>query len=213
MLTTAEVTNIQPQILYLAFYTQKELTLTMCRVQEYYESAFLELNSVHFTWETFLDVCTTPDGEFNYFSFWSGFNVPSTAFLAFFSASPAYQYSTRELALYDTINAHVNIDEPFYVIATCVDQDAVLDHEIAHAMYSVDAKYRQAATALVEGLDAALRAQFSEVLSKLGYGANVITDEINAYLSTTSAEDLKHRFKVDAWSAGQPFRELFSAHR
>lgn len=213
MLVDVEVTIVRPQIVYLAFPCKKELTFTMCRVQEFYESCHLPLNGTHFSWETFIDIFTKPDGEFDYFSFWSGFNVPSSAYLEFFY--PGYElneryFSKRERALDKTVRQHVDANQPFYVIATVKGDAGVVAHEVAHAFYFVDEEYRRQARELVNALDNNVRNQMSRKLTELGYAPGVVTDEINAYLATSDRAELIDRFEVDAWSNGEPFRDLFA---
>ena len=63
-------------ILQFSFDSQKELTLTFFRIQEYYESALTNIVGKKFSVFDFLNGYLDDAGKIDYFSFWSGFNFP-----------------------------------------------------------------------------------------------------------------------------------------
>lgn len=205
-----KTTLIKPQIVLLEFHSRKELTLTMCRVQEFYESAHEHIRDQYFCWETFLETFTKDDGVLDYFSYWSGFNIPSTAFCRFFTLFSSKQdLTTREQKLFDEVNALVDVGGPFYVIAALAGEADTIDHELAHALFHINPVYRLLVTERVQLICSVVRDHMCSVMHQLGYAEQVFDDEINAYLATSDEEYLSTRFVgLDLQLAREPIDQL-----
>lgn len=148
------------------------------RFQEYYESP--EFAGKYFTTEDFLAWYTQKDQKASYHKDWAGFNVPSHVFKPFFEGS-FDPLNDRETKL---LNFLKSAKGDFYVIGiTKSDHDWIetLRHELAHGMFFCDKEYRNDILSCISDLNPdSVRSS----LKKMGYGANVIDDEINAYLLT-----------------------------
>src|SRR5215468_649159 len=114
----------------LRFRTQYELTSTFLRVQEHYESP--KFHGRVFTLEQYMDWYAARHGNFTYYQDWSGFNVPSTAFGAFYAGKfdPLSEKEKQLLGLFRDLR------EKFYVIG--IYERGSLTHELAHALYFTD---------------------------------------------------------------------------
>ena len=186
--------KLTPDIFFITFPNRKELTFTMCRVEEYYEAASDNLRGKVFTWPEFIDEFTTTDGHFDYFHSWSGFNVPGATFNSW--ATKFKDMSSRELELIRLVFASMQdyTDSRYYVIATVEGDDSVEEHEIAHALYYVNDEYRSKMEKLNASLDVDVRLLLTNEFAILGYSHSVFEDELQAFLSTSDFEYMNKRF-------------------
>jgi hypothetical protein len=167
-------------IYLLRFKTQYQLTATFLRVQEHYESP--RFRGRIFSLEQYMDWYAKRYGNFTYYQDWSGFNVPSTAFQPFYEGKfdPLSEKEKQLLGLFNDLR------ERFYVIGI-YDSGAKdsLTHELAHALFFIDDRYREAVREAMRGYDtSALARQIAEA----GYAKHVIPDEIQAYIVAPSGE-------------------------
>ena len=179
-------------LLHFEFSSRKEITMTMGRAQEFYESCHKHLRNRVFTLEMFLDTFTNDDGVVSYFDSWSGFNIPGQKLNEFFQK---FYLTTREKKLLDAVYREV-AGHQYYVIATIAGDGYALAHENIHAAWTLNATYRKAALRLVKGLNPKLFSSLKSILVGMGYSPTVVHDEINAYLSTSTLRELKQTFGV-----------------
>jgi len=185
---------ITPNVLLLSFPNRKELTFTMCRVEEYYEAASDNLRGKNFTWPEFIDEFTNEKGHLDYFHSWSGFNIPGESFRAWVDGCT--DMSLRERDMVAEVYQHVAFDQKFYVIAAQESDVSVEDHEIAHATYYTTDEYRAIMQDLNAKLDNDTRVLLINGFADLGYSETVFEDELQAFLSTSTFEYLNKRFEM-----------------
>jgi len=163
-------------IYLLRFRTQYELAATFLRVQEHYESP--KFHGRIFTLEQYMDWYAADRGNFTYYQDWSGFNVPSTAFEAFYAGKfdPLSEKEKQLLALFRGLR------ERFYVIG--IYESGSLTHELAHALYFTDDAYREAVQAAMRGYDTSA---FAKQIADAGYAKHVVPDEMQAYMVAPSS--------------------------
>jgi hypothetical protein len=201
---TMKVRIVDKNILHLTFSSQKELTLTMCRPQEYYECNSLKLRNKVFTFENFIDHYLDLKGNISYFSYWAGFNIPGSVLEKFFTL---FEMTKRESKLYQITRRFRK--NPYYVIATRNNDYATLDHELLHAYYYLDPGYKQKVDTVVKHMRPELRKELTYLLRYMGYTKDVIVDEINAYMSVSSHKYLTEEFQLDLSRKDmKPFRDL-----
>ncbi len=184
--------------LLLEFETRKELTLTFCRVEEYYEGK-PSVNGKYITLEKFIDEFMTDDGVIDYFYSWSGFNIPGKYFKEWFGQN-ASDKTKWEIQLANVVSNKIDMTKPFYVIGALKGADAVISHELAHALYSLNEKYKSAMSTLNLEFRNIQLGEYNKIIKKLknmGYGDNVAQDELQAYMSTSTKKELVDRFGVD----------------
>jgi hypothetical protein len=167
-LTTRKIAD---GIFLVRFDSQYELAATFLRIQEHYESSRFR-NRV-FTLEQYMDWYVAQFGAFTYFDDWSGFNVPSTAFRAFYRGAfdPLTKKEERLLGRFRKQR------RPFYVIGIASPAD--LRHELAHALFFTQPDYKAAVLAAMRGHQTA---PLRRALARMGYHRDVLTDEVHAYL-------------------------------
>lgn len=221
------IKQILPHVYHLDFGTQYDLAMHFLRAQEYYESP--EFHKRAFTLIDFMDwyARTHGEGAFTYTKDWEGFNVPSWALLGVYGTGEPVPDPNRYDAFMERLVNRVAFEEkghPFYFIGTFVggqvdkhgEEDDVLSHELAHALFTVNSDYHEEVVRLLDefryGEDHAGEEYDSafDVLTKMGYHASTIPDEIHAYSATGLCKELEG---VLSESEMRPFRELFEEYR
>lgn len=191
-------------ILCLTFPNQKEMTLTFCRPQEYYECNSKKLRNKFFTFSEFLDHYLNKDGHITYFSYWAGFNIPGHVLEKFFEM---FDLSEQERVLYNITRKYSG--NPYYLIGTRKNDASTLKHELVHAYYYLDQGYRQEVNTIVKHMRPNLKKQISSTLQEMGYNKTVMVDEINAYMSTSSTKYLREDLQLEVSRKDtKPFVEL-----
>jgi hypothetical protein len=184
-----------PGVLHLEFPTRKELTLSMCRIEEFYESPYDNIRGKIFTWDEFLETYTKEDGTLDYFAYWDGFNVPGNVVQWFFCAH-VREFSTRENTIY-RVWQHSKTE---YLIATqegCA-QD-IVEHELAHARYYLNQNYKARMDNAIANFGTEnMYAITQGLLSDTRYAdkPELLNDEIQAYLATSEYPELEQKFPL-----------------
>jgi hypothetical protein len=173
-----------PGVLHLLYDTRLALTLSMCRLQEYYESPIPEIRNKVFSMADFIAAHAKPDGSIDYFSYWDGFNVPKRIIDDFFALFT--------LTKYEHAIAHAwDLHGYKYLVATEVGSEATtLPHELAHARYELDPVYKVQVEKVVRAIPIPVNHQMRQDLSTR-YANDVMEDEINAYLLTGDPLEIK----------------------
>jgi len=178
--------------IYLAIFdTQYDITSTMIRMQEFYESDSPKFRGKLFTLDDYMDFYAKKhDGKFSYFTDWNGFNLPSNVINEWVSGidkSDEHEFRDKEIKFLDTLfgTLETHVDNKWYLIAVSTQcRWDTLRHEIAHALWYLDPSYKTNATVLINALPKYHRDIMIEFLTIKGYGKNVLFDELNAFMST-----------------------------
>ncbi|MEI7480113.1 MAG: hypothetical protein WCJ59_00610 [bacterium] len=186
-----EVKILGSNIILLVFNSRRDVSSTLLRFQEYYESP--EFKNKFFSLKEFKTwyIKNSKDGKrnkkFTYYEDWGGFNIPGESFKPFLLGrfDPLTAKEKRILEIVRGVN------NPFYVIGVFGDGNVVkkhfIDHELKHALFYTNAEYKKEVLAVLSGHN------FSEVEKKLGnkgYNKSVFIDEIHAY-ATDSSQSLR----------------------
>jgi hypothetical protein len=191
-------------IIYLMFPNQKELTMTLSRPQEFYESDNVKLRNRIFSYEQFIDQYTHKDGCFDYFTNWGGFNLPCHVLEDFFDT---FELTKRELQVRNVTKKYKR--KSYYVIGTLSNDKETLKHELLHAHYYLNHAYKQQVDVLVRSMRKDLKTQLTFGLKNMGYANHVITDEINAYMASSTLKYLRNEMDLILTKADtKPFVEL-----
>jgi hypothetical protein len=126
-----------------------------------------------------------------------------------------YDLRDKEITLLQEIRGlHIKTpQEKFYVIGTLKGQQRVLDHELAHAFWYLYSEYHRKMNILLQQMNRELKNIATSSLMNMGYCENMILDEIQAYLSTTTKRNkLLEIFKwekIDKVKIPSNFKKLF----
>lgn len=195
-----KLTKLNDNIFLFTSETMKELTLSFFRVQEYYESQKPALNRKEFTVFDFLNEQMNDKGEIDYFSYWTGFNVPGKIFSEWMDKNKL-EFTPFEMKMISQLdNAGINpFHGNYYVIGSLETDIETIDHEIAHALYETNPDYKSD----MDNLNIELLLNHNDifetmhiVLLELGYSEDVIHDEIQAYISSSNVPYLKKEFQI-----------------
>lgn len=177
------VKEILPGVYHLSFADRKDLTSTLLRFEEFYESPKFR-NKIFSMNEFYSWYLTTRDNQkFSYLTDWSGFNFPSTVFNPFWSGK-FKNLSKREQKV---LQKFPETKKKFYIIGTyrnnknIKDNKLILKHELAHSLYYLDASYRRKVNKILEKIN---QKPIHKYLKKLGYHPSVLMDETHAYYLT-----------------------------
>lgn len=163
--------------------SQSELATTFMRFQEHYESPNPNFKDKVFTVGQLRSWYSITYGADTYHHDWLGFNFPSTVLTPF------------KQGLFDPLtNEEKNLLEffryrhdEFYIIGA---QDAsVLRHELAHALYSSNSKYRNEINNYLNKNKKYLKKTREYILHK-GYCEEVLNDELQAYITDNDDKEI-----------------------
>jgi hypothetical protein len=187
-----------PGMIVTTFDNQYDLCMSYIRIQEYYESPNPEIKGNYFSLEDFMDYWTKNfgNGVFDYASRWNGFNVPGSVFLNWRRDFWSSVLRPKENELVDAIHnemhksmgvdAYLSKSHAAVYIVGCQtgskDRFEVLQHESAHAMYSLDSAYRKSADKLLKKYSRKkVYREARKALKKMGYCDEMLKDEVQAY--------------------------------
>jgi hypothetical protein len=183
------------------FDNQYELTSTMMRLQEFYESPYKGIRGEYFTLEDYMDVYAKNFGNFTYTSDWIGFNVPGhivEKFLEVYSGKLLTKEEHFVDALHGILNEH-NYPKRFYVIASPAPNSDlgkdVLAHETAHGLYYLNREYKMEMNEVLDNINVRTFKNISKVLLDKGYAKPLVRDEMQAYFSTSEMVQLESVLK------------------
>lgn len=206
-----------PGVCHLIFDTQRDLAQTMMRLQEYYEGSSDLICGNYFTLEQFIHHFTDSEGHFDYTHSWSGFNLPGHVvdeWELLFKSKDGLTHKEQQMML--ALSLHRTADSKWYLIGTAkATSSKIVIHELAHARYYLDPRYKTACDQLTATLAKKDRRYMNSMLAKMGYNKKVELDEIQAYLSTSTGAELDNWFfklSADAKPVIRKFRKLFKSH-
>ena len=161
--------------------SQEELTITFMRFSEFYESPNPNFKNNAFTIGQLKNWYSLTYGADTYHRDWTGFNIPSSVLIPFkqglFDPLTEQERSFLDLFKY----RHDN----FYIIGA--QNDSVLRHELAHALYASNMKYRNCINAYISKHKSSLKKTSKYILDK-GYCNEVLYDELQAYITDNEDE-------------------------
>lgn len=215
-----DLEEIAENVYHLQFETQYDITSTLLRPQEYFESP--EFKGRIFTLEEFKIWYTanSPNGqktgEFTYYTDWNGFNFPSHVLDPFYDGA-FNPLSDKERQFLNLFEERKN--KPFYFIGTHrekpLDLKGDLKHELGHALFYASPAYRLEVLGVLEGMNKDHRREVVNYLASTGgYHPDVFVDETHAHL-LASLEKLKEKGGLDISKFTEVHRklnELFDRH-
>lgn len=167
-------------LFHLKFQNQRDMTKTMLRFQEHYESPNKEFTKRGFTLEEYKEWYkkSQKKDQFTYYTDWSGFNLPCYVLNTFYNG----EFKRLSQDEQDVLNCFYPIHKAgvkFYIIATYDESD--LAHEKAHGLYYLEPEYRKAVKRIISSKKKQLT-EFIKELKTMGYSDELIDDELHAYI-------------------------------
>ena len=161
-----------------------DLTMTFCRVQEFYESPHKHIRGKKFKLLDFMKDYAAVNGSFTYPIDWGGFNVPGKIIdnLYKLGIDDYNEYDRIIECIHLKINNEIDTRNNYYLIGTDGDHETI-QHEVCHALFTLDKQYKKRVLALLKNLSANTYKKAEKILINIGYGKHVMKDELQAYLS------------------------------
>lgn len=171
--------------IWVSAESQKELGETFIRFQEYYESPNKHFHNKIFTLGDIKNYYSLQYGGDLYSELWIGFNFPSTVLVPF-KQGLFDPLTSQEKELLDLLKYR---NDNYYIIGA--QNNNVLRHELSHAMYGFDKKYRDSINNIIKKY----RKDFikvSKYILKKGYNKSVLNDELQAYITDNDDEYIRN---------------------
>jgi hypothetical protein len=156
--------------------SQEELGRTFIRFQEYYESPNPDFRGKIFTLGMVRQWYSVQYGADTYHHDWTGFNFPSRILLPF-KQGLFDPLTSEEIEL---LNLFKYRHDNFYIMGA--QNNATLRHELSHALYDSNEKYRNEIDSYIKKNKRGLAKTRKYILDK-GYAEEVINDELQAYIT------------------------------
>ena len=177
--------QVYPGIFLCTIKNMYDLTMTFCRVQEFYESPFKQIRGKKFNLLDYMKIYSEQNGNFTYPLDWGGFNVPGHI------VDKMFELGIDDFNCYDKIikdihkeiNSKIETKNKYYLIGSNENRQTI-EHECAHGLYFLNKKYKAEAKAILKKLSPSVYKKTKAVLLDMGYTKQVIDDEIQAYFST-----------------------------
>lgn len=184
-----KVKEVKPNVFLLRFRSRKEMTSTLHRFQEFYESA--KYRNKLFTLKEFFDYnCSQNEGKFKYHTYVDGINFPSSI-LKSFKFMPALTTKEKQvLSLFE--------NKTCYIIAVVGNDKDTLRHEMCHAFYFLNKSYKHQVQKILKNSNLTI---FKDFMKSIDYHKSVHLDEAHAFLCAdflmiSKEVDLKPKFKT-----------------
>src|SRR3989344_5538943 len=188
------IKKLTANIILVNFPTQRDMTETLLRFVEYYESP--EFMGKIFTFEEFKQwyLQNSPEslkkGYFTYYEDWQGFYLTSDKLEPFYRGD-FHPLSDKEKQLLNAFQD--NRKDQLCIIGTdSGGRTNILKHEIAHALFSLYPEYREEALAILKEIPIEEKEKIRQFLaSQGGYHPNSYDDETHAYVLEGRGADLE----------------------
>jgi hypothetical protein len=212
ILSQIQLFEMYPKIFAVVIKDDRLRARVFMRYQEFYESDSDTFRGKGFKWKDFVKFYKekTKNKIFTYHKDWAGYNIPCNSIESCIALIPDLNfYDLIMFSVVDTIKNIVGNDD-YYLIG--IDQSngedpSLIYHEVAHGLWFSSPEYKYQQKNNIEDMNPSVREQLSKKISGMGYGQNVIDDEIQAYLSTGVGDNMR-RIK-DIKQAQLPFKEVF----
>jgi hypothetical protein len=215
ILSQIQLFEMYPKIYALVIKDDRLRARVFMRYQEFYESDSDSFRGQGFKWYDYVKFYKekTKNDYFSYHEDWAGYNIPCTSIESCIAKIPDINYFDLIMfSVVDTIKSIVGNDN-YYLIG--IDQStgedpSLIYHEVAHGLWFVNPIYRTKQFKNIETMNPQVRNAVAKKITGMGYGQNVIDDEIQAYLSTGIGDNMK-RIK-DIKQAQIPFVNTFDSY-
>jgi hypothetical protein len=215
ILSQISLFEMYPKIFAVVIKDNRLRARVFMRYQEFYESDSDTFRGKGFKWKDYVKYYKekTKNDIFTYHEDWAGYNIPCSSIESCIKLIPDLNfYDLIMFSIVDTIRGIVGNDN-YYLIgidqSTGEDPDLIY-HEVAHGLWFSTPSYKAKQMTNIAKMNPATRDGLSKKISNMGYGENVIDDEIQAYLSTGVGRDM-NRIK-DIKKAQIPFKEVFDQY-
>jgi hypothetical protein len=180
-----DIIEIKPRVFAVVVPDRYHRAMLFMRVQEYYESPnpkFRGKKSFNI-WEYIEWYSRKNNDSFSYAAHWTGFNFPLGV------ALKCYDTLEDMYTPYDEIMTKIVWDiyemnkdsAKAYIIGVADLTSTTFQHELCHAYYHINKKYKKEADAITESIEPKIYKRMCKNLTDMGYTEQVFYDEVQAY--------------------------------
>lgn len=182
------IIRITDKILWIAYDDKYAMCMTWLRASEFHESPEEQFKLGKFKILDYIDWYAHNKGKgvFTYPTDWEGFNIGSEWLTKLYVEQKQlipdwsdYDDSVEAIMRY----ANAVCGEEWALCATMYNRQRTLKHEIAHALWATEPSYQEAQLQVIESSPQDVIVQLRNNLSAMGYGEDVLDDEVHAYLA------------------------------
>lgn len=199
------IVEIKPKVFAVIVPDRYHRAMLFLRVQEYYESPNPKFRGKSFCIWDYIEWYSRKNGDkFSYASDWVGFNFPlkvaekcydklNTKFV-YYSAYDGTMFEILD-EIRETVNVKYGPKTKAYVIGVQDTVSSTFQHELCHAYYHIDSKYKKEVDAITKEIDPKTYKRMCKNLEDMGYTEQVFADEIQAYTCIDS-DYFEFNFKI-----------------
>lgn len=212
ILNQIQLFEVYPNIFAVVIKDNRLRARVFMRYQEFYESDSDTFRGKGFKWKDYTKYYKekTKNDIFTYHEDWAGYNIPCNSIESCIALIPDLNfYDLIMFSIVDTVRNIVG-DDDYYLIG--IDQSngedpSLIYHEVAHGLWFSSPEYKNQQSYNIQSMNQTVRNQVAKKISGMGYGDNVIDDEIQAYLSTGIGDEMKRIKGIK--EAQIPFKDTF----
>lgn len=178
------IKEIKPKVFAVIVPDRYHRAMLFLRVQEYYESPNPKFRGKVFCIWDYIEWYSRKNGDkFSYASDWVGFNFPLGV------ALKCYDTLEDMYTPYDEIMTKIVWDiyemnkdsAKAYIIGVADLTSTTFQHELCHAYYHINKKYKKEVDAITESIEPKIYKRMCKNLTDMGYTEQVFYDEVQAY--------------------------------
>jgi len=180
-----KVTELFPKVFVFIVPDNYIRAMFFLRIQEFYESKNTRFRGKKFSfWDYKEWYSSLKKGKFTYTSDWSGFNLPLKVAVACKEINGVETPYDKEMnKAISKICKKTDIKKAYLIGVESIGSNT-FKHELAHALYYTDKKYKKSMNNLTTIIGKKNCETLKNKLRSYGYCEKVLLDEIQAYLST-----------------------------
>lgn len=201
--------ELLPGVFLAEIFNNHDLAMSFWRCQEFYESSNPKFQGGVFTQSEYMSWYAKKMSDIDTFTYsddWCGFNLPSDVIEKCYELhTERNEYDRFFLGLNANIREYMQ-GKPYYLLGARKGDIDTLDHELAHGLFTTNPEYRNSMLELVHALPVKKYQKLCKLIHKMGYAKSVIDDEIQAYLATGLAWNMK---KAEFNDLRSPFKKMF----
>jgi len=199
------IKEIKPKVFAVIVPDRYHRAMLFMRVQEFYESPNPKFRGKAFEIWDYIEWYSRKNGDaFSYASDWVGFNFPLKV------AENCYDKMGKKYTFYtpydstmgkildeikETVNLKYGPKSKAYIIGVSDTVSSTFQHELCHAYYHIDNKYKKEVDTITKEIDPKTYNRMCKNLTDMGYTEQVFNDEIQAYTCIDS-DYFEFNFKV-----------------
>jgi hypothetical protein len=181
-----EIVQEYPGVYSVQVADDYDRAMLFCKVQEFYESPNKEFKGKDFSMWDYMKWYSQGKGSFTYPRDWNGFNIPLQKLYKLYGSLDETELETP----YDKVMSEIlwevfsynGCSDKGYVIGVKDRISDTFNHELCHALFATNKKYKKIALENVACIKKKHYNIYKKNLLAMGYMDKVIDDEIQAYM-------------------------------